>query len=79
MAYSANDLELIEMLTYIDGDVLEAAGIPEEKFKIKPESDIGVILSCFDDEALNRLREHTESIDGALASGPEWASIIETI
>ncbi len=77
MSYSDSDLALIEMITYINGDVLEVAGIESDEFVI--EGNIENILSLFDDDALEKLRNHKEPIDGALASGDEWASIIETL
>lgn len=89
MAYnniSDESLALLEQITYIDSNVLKAAGIKDkdgDDLKILPlneKASIDDILKVFDDEAIANLRKiGDDAIDGALISGNEWADIIENL
>ncbi|WP_189270158.1 Mbeg1-like protein, partial [Pseudobutyrivibrio ruminis] len=85
-------LALLEQITYIDENVLKAAGINKELLEITEGSSVVNILELFDDKALNNLRNYRKKtlfnignkekqniVDGALISGKDWANIIETI
>jgi len=80
-------LALLEHITYIDENVLKAAGIDKELLKVKDGKSVVSILKIFDDKALDNLRnyinleneEKQNIVDGALISGKDWANIIETI
>ena len=86
-------LALLEHITYIDENVLKAAGIKDEKIlTIKPDKPVQELLDRFDDKALDNLRNYRKKtlfnigneekqniVDGALISGKDWANIIETI
>ncbi len=74
------ELCMLEQLTYLNENVTEIAGIQNNFFRINTnnkENKISDILSDFDDVALDKLRLHTEPIDGFEISGLEWANIIE--
>ena len=86
-------LALLEHITYIDEHVLAAAGFSEETILELPKNvSVEQILSKFDDEALENLRNYRHKtlfnigdekkqniIDGAMVSGEDWANIIETL
>ena len=85
-------LALLEHITYIDENVLKAAGIDKELLEVKDEKSVVRILKIFDDKALDNLRNYRKKtlfnigneekqniVDGALISGKDWANIIETI
>ena len=74
------ELCMLEQLTYLNENVSEIAGIQDDFFRINAHNinrNISDILSDFDDVALDKLRLHTEPIDGFEISGLEWANIIE--
>ena len=79
------ELLIIEQLTYIDEDILSAAGLSTEDYVIDDKRSIRRLLSKFDDTALLKLRSvdwengngPDASIGGALMSGNEIADIIE--
>ncbi len=78
------NLALLEQVTYIDDNVLKAAGITDKTGMQLLTMDKGDkledVLAVFDEDAIAKLREKgDEVIDGALASGNEWADIIETL
>ena len=85
-------LALLEHITYIDENVLRAAGIYSKILDIIEEVTVEDILQDFDETALNNLRNYRKKtlfnigneekqniVDGALISGKDWANIIETI
>ena len=78
-------LALLEHVTYIDSNVLEAANIDMAMLPIKERDTVAHILKRFDDEAINNLRNYRDKrtgkdiIDGTLMTGKEWANIVETI
>ena len=83
--YNVNDLTdeelcMLEQLTYIDEDVAFLA-FDTPKFTKINKGHIGrtisEILEDFDEEALIRLRHHSENICDAAMSGVEWAGVIE--
>ncbi|MBQ3947980.1 MAG: hypothetical protein II656_05605, partial [Ruminococcus sp.] len=74
------ELCMLEQLTYLNENVTEIAGIQDVFFRINVNNKnekIFDILSDFDGVALDKLRLHTEPIDGFEISGLEWANIIE--
>ena len=78
-----NELAMLEQLCYLDSNVASAAGI-DDLFSGLGEGyesqTIGQILSVFDDAALERLAANGDVIiDGAVASGAEWASMIRNL
>lgn len=80
MRISDNELCMLEQLCYLNVEVAKAAGIKDDFKDISKheEETIGNILACFDDEAIKKLREAGDTeIEGACASGEEWANIIE--
>lgn len=79
--FSDSQIALLEQLTYIDDEVLAAAGIKDKKLlSIKEGMKIEDILKEFDDKQIELLREKGDKkIGGACISGEEWASIIETL
>ena len=85
-------LALLEHITYIDENVLKAAGIEDKLLKLAHNNTIEYALKSFDDKALDNLRNYRKKtlfnigneekqniVDGALISGKDWANIIETI
>lgn len=78
MDLTDNQLGMIEQLTYLNKDVAAAAGISGFNGIKDGHSGMTIeqILACFDEEALQKLEQQTGEIDGACASGSEWASII---
>ena len=78
MDLTDNQLGMIEQLTYLNKDVAAAAGISGFNGIKDGHSGMTIeqILACFDEEALQKLEQQTREIDGACASGSEWASII---
>ena len=78
MVLTDNELGMIEQLCYLNGDVAKAAkvsGFSGIKNGHK-NMTLGDILACFDEEALTKLENCEAEIDGACASGKEWAGII---
>ncbi|MCR5731082.1 MAG: hypothetical protein K6G20_12100 [Ruminococcus sp.] len=74
------ELCMLEQLTYLNENVTKIAGIQKNFFRINKDSlniPISKILKEFTPEALDKLRLHTEPIDGFEISGLEWANIIE--
>lgn len=74
------ELCMLEQLTYLNENVTEIAGIQDDFFRINNNNithNISKILEVFTQEALDKLRLHTEPIDGFEISGLEWANIIE--
>ena len=78
MDLTDNQLGMIEQLTYLNKDVAAAAGISGFNGIKDGHSGMTIeqILACFNEEALQKLEQQTGEIDGACASGSEWASII---
>ena len=85
-------LAMIEQLTYLNGDVLKAAGLdylldPDNLNKFITEyhkgQSINNILSVFDEAALKRLASQGKALGSNEtpmgASGAEWASIIKQL
>ncbi|PHU38984.1 hypothetical protein CSX00_12995 [Pseudobutyrivibrio ruminis] len=85
-------LALLEHITYIDENVLKAAGIEDNLLELDQNKTIEYALKSFDDKALDSLRNYRKKtlfnigneekqniVDGALISGKDWANIIETI
>ncbi len=85
-------LALLEHITYIDENVLRAAGIDKELLRVESGMPVREALNQFDETALNNLRNYRNKtlfnlgneakqniVDGALISGKDWANIIETI
>jgi len=85
-------LALLEHITYIDENVLKAAGIEDNLLELDQNKTIEYALKSFDDKALDNLRNYRKKtlfnigneekqniVDGALISGKDWANIIETI
>ncbi len=85
-------LALLEHITYIDENVLKAAGINDSLLELIEGKNVAMTLRVFDDKALNNLRNYRKKtlfnigneekqniVDGALISGKDWANIIETI
>ena len=85
-------LALLEHITYIDENVLKAAGIEDNLLELDQNKTIEYALKSFDDKALDSLRNYRKKtlfnigheekqniVDGALISGKNWANIIETI
>ncbi len=85
-------LALLEHITYIDENVLKAAGIEDNLLELDQNKTIEYALKSFDDKALDNLRNYRKKtlfnigneekqniVDGALISGKNWANIIETI
>ncbi len=81
MTLTDNELCMIEQLCYLNKDVAEAAGISGFT-GVKAEAghkgmSIAEILEPFDENALNKLEAlGDKELDGACASGKEWAEII---
>ena len=80
MNLTDQELLMIEQLCYLNSDVASAAGVSDyTKMDIYyyQNKTIGEILSSFDSNAIANLQSlgNTE-IDGASASGAEWAQII---
>ena len=78
------NLALLELVTYIDNNVLKAAGITDKTgmqlLSMDKGDSLNDVLAVFDDEAIANLRKQGDTvIDGALASGNEWADIIEKL
>lgn len=75
-----NQLGMIEQLCYLDSSVAEKAGASEYHGITKKYEDktIGEILECFGEQEIENLRKLGDTeIEGACASGKEWAAIIE--
>jgi hypothetical protein len=88
-------LMLLEQINYIDKNVLNVAygkvdsngeevknskSIKAPKIlKMDPGQKVSDILADFDDEKIERLRNHKGTIPGARLSGPEWAGIMEAL
>ena len=84
--FSDESLALLEHITYIDSNVLEAADIRDSNNKVldilplEEGASIGEVLEVFDDDAIAKLREFGDDpVPGALISGNEWADIIENL
>lgn len=78
------NLALLEQVTYIDNNVLKAAGITEKTgmqlLPMDKGDSLRDVLAVFDEDAIANLRKQGDTvIDGALASGNEWADIIEKL
>ncbi|WP_303800419.1 Mbeg1-like protein, partial [Ruminococcus flavefaciens] len=81
------EILMIEMLTYLDEDVANAAKDGKNETKVKfykineehKNRTIGEILETFDDGAIANLQSHSENICGADLNGQEWADIIRYI
>lgn len=77
-------LALLEQVTYIDKNLLEAAGITEKTgmtlLPMDKGDTVGEVLQVFGKEEIEKLRNMGDTIiDGAVASGKEWASVIENL
>ena len=74
-------LALLELVTYIDVNVLKAANIERTLLPLQKKYSVYDNLKIFDETSLDSLREEhgDEIIEGALITGNEWANIIETI
>ena len=72
------ELLMLEHLTYLSESVAKAAGINEyPKVGDYINQPINDILNAFDTTAISNLKELGDTeIDGACASGKEWAQII---
>lgn len=86
---SDEELCMLEQLAFLDEDVAITAGITKWDYddnclvfgfkKINNDhlnKTISSILSVFDDEAIDNLRTHSESICDAAITGVEWANLI---
>ncbi|MDO5602932.1 MAG: DUF2974 domain-containing protein [Oscillospiraceae bacterium] len=82
MNLSDEQLCMLEQFCYLDKNVAEAAGIDGftgiNQFRGKTLEEV---LDKFDDKALAQLEKMDKkgAIDGALASGPEWARTIKSL
>lgn len=78
MVLTDNELGMIEQLCYLNKDVAEAAGVSGFNGVKNGQKNMSIeeILACFDEEALKKLESCDFEIDGACASGKEWAGII---
>lgn len=78
MVLTDNELGMIEQLCYLNKDVAEAAGVSGFNGVKNGQKNMSIeeILACFDEEALKKLESCDSEIDGACASGKEWAGII---
>ena len=74
------DLALLEQITYIDKNVLSAAGINSDSLKFKKGDSVEKVLKQFTPEKIENLRKNgSDNIDGAYTGANEWADIIEAI
>lgn len=84
MVLTDNELAMLEQLTYLDANVAEAAGL-DESLEFKGINNgysgmsIEVILSQFDEKALEALEKEDSEIKGAYMSGKEWADLIRAL
>jgi hypothetical protein len=78
MVLTDNELGMIEQLCYLNEDVAEAAGVSGFSGVKDGQKNMSIeeILACFDEESLKKLENCDSEIDGACASGKEWAGII---
>lgn len=78
MVLTDNELGMIEQLCYLNKDVAEPAGVSGFSGVKDGQKNMSIeeILACFDEEALRKLENCDSEIDGACASGEEWARII---
>ena len=77
---SEEEILMVEMLTYLDEEVAEKAGVDFYKISsVDKGSKISDILSAFTDEAIVRLRGCSKAFGGAEMSGEEWAAILKYI
>ena len=74
-------IALLEQVTYIDADVLHAAGIENlDKLPIDETMNVSSMLEMFDETAIENLRNMgDQKVGGSWASGKEWAGIIEAL
>ncbi|NEX02351.1 Protein of unknown function [Pseudobutyrivibrio sp. NOR37] len=74
------NLALLEQVTYIDKNVLDAAGIDMDLLPMDKGDTLEEVLEVFDEDAIKNLRDQGDTvIEGALQSGNEWADIIEKL
>ncbi len=80
MNLTDQELLMLEQLCYINSDVASAAGVSDfSKIDINvfQNKTINEILQVFDETAISNLEALGDTeIDGACASGKEWAQII---
>lgn len=67
------DLMMLELLTYLNGSVFEAAGHTKPEREPKTVEDL---LRIFDEKALKRLEECDDKDISAFMTGKEWAATI---
>lgn len=84
MALTDNELCMIEQLCYLNSEVAKTAEVKSDFNGVQIEREkktIGEILSCFDEEALERLRNKGNEVlkNAGYISAEEWAGIIEYI
>ena len=74
-------IALLEQVTYIDAEVLHAAGIENlDKLPIDETMNVSSMLEMFDETAIENLRNMgDQKVGGSWASGKEWAGIIEAL
>ncbi len=75
MEFTDEELLLLENLTYIDNTFRRAIG---EEIYIQDYETVGEYLAQFTPEILERLKSYGDAeVDGGLASGSEWAAMIQ--
>jgi len=87
MAYTDEELMLLEQLTYLNDDVYKAAGLNDflKVTDIKAANDIEALLEAFNSTAIQELKEKgsqqilNDNNKKTHISGAEWAQIIESI
>lgn len=80
MVLTDNELAMIEQLTYLDNEVMEAADLDGfDGFNTQKGQSIEKILACFDEKALEALEKEESEIKGACMSGKEWADLIRAL
>ncbi|MBR5650302.1 Mbeg1-like protein [Pseudobutyrivibrio sp.] len=74
-------IALLEQITYIDGEVLHAAGIENlDKLPIDETMNVSSMLAMFGEKEIENLRNMgDQKLGGSWASGKEWAGIIEAL
>lgn len=77
MYLTDNELCALEQLCYLDNNVAKAAGVNSTTGSNIKGKTVSQILANYDEAALKRLESlGNTTIDGALTSAAEWASII---
>jgi hypothetical protein len=77
MNITNQELLMLEQLCYVNGALCEAANIDKIDITRNEDNSIETILSVFNETAISNLEALGDAeVDGACASGKEWAQII---